>query len=428
MAYEVVPYREWTEARKGSRALVPRVPALASNPRVLVAHSPGALDHETLSGLEIVRRDDEHHRLKLGWWRLAYPCAIGNDDGTRYLSRPKSRSASEGRTPDTEEKVGWLLGGGERAMEAFGDKWALDTNMNKWSRGVTVLLGNLDHPSDDALESLAEWAVEQYERWPNTELMICHQEMKNKEDPPKGLADLIVAGQFDRATLLRPQPILKPKPIVVKAPRTRDGQGRFAKQAPEPEAWKGPLPSWCDLARKGYARDRVTVARVEQYRSLVEQELGRRGLGDQVDVALVVMACESGGKADKVRPGGDDTGLYQFVESTWRWISDQPVPVHRFDPKANIAAMAKLVEKRGGWRDWAGGTLSDGSLWGSGPHGHGCWKYPEADAPEPEPWYAEARDWAMEQGITTDGDRPDEPMTRAEMWETLRRHEARQAE
>ena len=42
--------------------------------------------------------------------------------------------------------------------------------------------------------------------------------------------------------------------------------------------------------------------------------------------------------------------------------------------------------------------------------------------PEPDrPWYAEAQDWAKEQGIS-DGDRPDDPATRAEVWTMLHRY------
>lgn len=45
---------------------------------------------------------------------------------------------------------------------------------------------------------------------------------------------------------------------------------------------------------------------------------------------------------------------------------------------------------------------------------------PEAQ-PQPElPWYAEDRAWAMAQGIS-DGTRPEEPATRAEVWAMLRR-------
>ena len=46
----------------------------------------------------------------------------------------------------------------------------------------------------------------------------------------------------------------------------------------------------------------------------------------------------------------------------------------------------------------------------------------ELSAPELErPWYAEAQDWAKSIGIS-DGDRPEEPATRAEVWQMLYRY------
>lgn len=39
-----------------------------------------------------------------------------------------------------------------------------------------------------------------------------------------------------------------------------------------------------------------------------------------------------------------------------------------------------------------------------------------------EPWYAEAQEWAKENGIS-DGERPEEPATRAEVWQMLKRME-----
>lgn len=44
--------------------------------------------------------------------------------------------------------------------------------------------------------------------------------------------------------------------------------------------------------------------------------------------------------------------------------------------------------------------------------------------PPPRPWYAEAQDWATSVGIT-DGERPDEPATRAEVWTMLHRYSSK---
>lgn len=49
---------------------------------------------------------------------------------------------------------------------------------------------------------------------------------------------------------------------------------------------------------------------------------------------------------------------------------------------------------------------------------------PEAPADKPTaPWYAETQQWAKEMGLT-DGTRPEEACTRAEVWEMLRRYDA----
>ena len=129
---------------------------------------------------------------------------------------------------------------------------------------------------------------------------------------------------------------------------------------------------WTELATKKYPTQLNVVARVESYRNdvlraLEGEEFQGKALATNVEIALVVMACESKGIAD-VNAGG----LYQFTQSTWQWIKAQGSPYNAQD---NIAAMARLVKMRG-WRDWAGGTLQDGSRWGSGSKGHRCWKYP----------------------------------------------------
>ena len=51
-------------------------------------------------------------------------------------------------------------------------------------------------------------------------------------------------------------------------------------------------------------------------------------------------------------------------------------------------------------------------------------KPPVADPEPKEPWYAGAQTWATEMGLT-DGSRPEDDCTRAEVWAMLRRyHEA----
>ena len=127
---------------------------------------------------------------------------------------------------------------------------------------------------------------------------------------------------------------------------------------------------WTDLASKTYPRDFDVVLSVERWRTQVTHALMEQGLSleEHLDLALVVMACESHGIAST--EGG---GLYQFTDATW--YSTSLADKTRRDAHNNIAAMAEVVADRG-WRDWAGGVLSDGTRWGSGPYGHACWRYP----------------------------------------------------
>ena len=126
---------------------------------------------------------------------------------------------------------------------------------------------------------------------------------------------------------------------------------------------------WTDLAIKHYPTDATVVATVESWRIPVATALRAEGvsLEPNLDIALVVMSCES--KGLNVRNGG----LYQFTTATW--ASTRQRLKDRNDPLANISAMAEVVAERG-WRDWEGGVLPNVTRWGSGPKGHRCWRFP----------------------------------------------------
>jgi hypothetical protein len=104
-------------------------------------------------------------------------------------------------------------------------------------------------------------------------------------------------------------------------------------------------------------RRRAARVGVEPWRPLVEIYFP----GDQIDSALSVMACESGGNADAVHPTSDATGLFQFLAGTWAFSSvNAGFPgASRFDAEANVAAAAWLVDysirsghPRGAWGHW----------------------------------------------------------------------------
>ncbi|MGH8874484.1 MAG: transglycosylase SLT domain-containing protein, partial [Acidimicrobiia bacterium] len=78
-----------------------------------------------------------------------------------------------------------------------------------------------------------------------------------------------------------------------------------------------------------------------------------------VDEALAVMHCESSGNPDAVNPTSDASGLFQFLRGTWVFASAEAGfgGASRFDPEANIASAAWLV-------DYSIRTHHPGGPWG----------------------------------------------------------------
>lgn len=95
-------------------------------------------------------------------------------------------------------------------------------------------------------------------------------------------------------------------------------------------------------------------AGVEQWRPLVQAYFP----GDQVEKALAVMACESGGNPNADNPVSSAAGLFQFLKSTW----DNMVPLsvtggsyssgQVYDPEANVRSAAWLLAAAG-WSQWS---------------------------------------------------------------------------
>lgn len=106
-------------------------------------------------------------------------------------------------------------------------------------------------------------------------------------------------------------------------------------------------------------RRRLALLRgAESWRSLVEIYFTE----DLVQEALAIIQCESRGNTDAVNPTSGASGLFQFLESTWSWASvEAGFPgSSRFDPEANVAAAAWLVDvsiqtdhEWGRWGHWA---------------------------------------------------------------------------
>ncbi len=106
-------------------------------------------------------------------------------------------------------------------------------------------------------------------------------------------------------------------------------------------------------------RRRLALLRgAESWRSLVEIYFPE----DLVQEALAIIQCESRGNTDAVNPTSGASGLFQFLESTWSWASVEAGfgGSSRFDPEANVASAAWLVDvsiqtghERGRWGHWA---------------------------------------------------------------------------
>ena len=106
------------------------------------------------------------------------------------------------------------------------------------------------------------------------------------------------------------------------------------------------------------ARRNARGANVENWRSLVEEHFAP----ELIEQALDVMYCESRGNPLAVNPESGATGLFQFMEGTWRWVAPRAgyPQADRTDPVANIVSAAYLVDysirtnhRWGAWGRWS---------------------------------------------------------------------------
>ena len=73
----------------------------------------------------------------------------------------------------------------------------------------------------------------------------------------------------------------------------------------------------------------------------------------------VVAECESGGNLTAKNPRSTASGLYQFLDSTWEWVTGLPAPASAYPKAVQDSAFRKL---------WADG--SGASHWFPSRH---CW-------------------------------------------------------
>jgi hypothetical protein len=94
---------------------------------------------------------------------------------------------------------------------------------------------------------------------------------------------------------------------------------------------------------------RLPARPVEEWRPLVAQFFPI----DLVDLALLVISCESGGDPGATNPYSGAAGLFQHMPRYWsQRSSDAGWPAADiYDPSANVAVAAWLVATDG-WRHW----------------------------------------------------------------------------
>lgn len=89
-------------------------------------------------------------------------------------------------------------------------------------------------------------------------------------------------------------------------------------------------------------RKNIWLGGVQQWRPLVETYFPP----ERVEEAMRVMACESGGNPAAKNPNSTATGLFQFLDGTWAWMSVMSGwdGHSRLEPEANVAVAAYLVD------------------------------------------------------------------------------------
>jgi len=86
---------------------------------------------------------------------------------------------------------------------------------------------------------------------------------------------------------------------------------------------------------------------VEQWRELVAAYFP----ADQVDHALTIMACESGGNAGAKNPTSSARGLFQILASLWApnfGVTYEAL----YDPETNVR-LARRIWDQSGWGAWS---------------------------------------------------------------------------
>lgn len=251
--------------------------------------------------------------------------------------------ALRGQIEDAEVMVGALRSSAqERAVEAYMSAWSTDI-------GMVVLTADLAHAL--VLEDVAE-TVREDDLAQINELTIQRRilgELRTDQESEQQRLQQIqddLTAQVDVLEQLFMQADVEVRAAYLAADEA-DRRYRSAR-------------STAIAAQNAYeeAQRKLRIGRgVERWRPLVEQYFPP----DLVDQALAVMYCESGGNPDAVNPHSSASGLFQFLKGTWAIASVRAGfgGYSRFDPEANIASAAWLVDysirtnhPRGPWGHW----------------------------------------------------------------------------
>lgn len=103
------------------------------------------------------------------------------------------------------------------------------------------------------------------------------------------------------------------------------------------------------------AFEEVATDPIQRWVPLVERYFP----SELVTEALAIIDCESGGDPNATNPRSSAAGLFQFIDGTWEYASEQAgfAGAPPDDPEANVAAAAWLVEYSlgtgdGPWAHW----------------------------------------------------------------------------
>lgn len=119
-----------------------------------------------------------------------------------------------------------------------------------------------------------------------------------------------------------------------------------ALEAAEAPSTPPPAPSAPAPAPTQPAATRAPVGACGGWQPLVAAHFGA-----ETGRACRVLMCESQGNPNAHNPTSSASGLFQFLDSTWRRVTGLPGEARAYSPSRQVAA-AKALRDRAGWGQW----------------------------------------------------------------------------